>query len=91
MVGTVARVGLEYVDEPYRSVLKLLLDALICTWRDRLVSLVLFGSIARGDHRSGSDIDLLVVGKEKHSWTIEEHMFTAYRDLWECMYSTTIF
>jgi predicted nucleotidyltransferase len=37
------------------------------TWREslgqRLVSLVLFGSVARGEARDGSDIDLLVVGE----------------------------
>ena len=58
------KIGFEHVAEPYRSVLMALLDALLRTWGDKLVSLVLFGSIARGDHRVDSDVDLLVIGKD---------------------------
>jgi predicted nucleotidyltransferase len=49
--------------EPFRSAL----DAAAAAWAaglgDRLVSLVLFGSVARGQARPASDIDLLVVAE----------------------------
>ncbi|TAO05600.1 MAG: nucleotidyltransferase domain-containing protein [Phormidium sp. SL48-SHIP] len=42
-------------------ILKDLKDELTALYRDRLVYLTLFGSQARGDHDSDSDIDVLVV------------------------------
>ncbi|MFO8039940.1 MAG: nucleotidyltransferase domain-containing protein [Sodalinema sp.] len=42
-------------------ILKDLKDELTALYRDRLVHLTLFGSQARGDHDSDSDIDVLVV------------------------------
>jgi uncharacterized protein len=51
------------LQEPFRSALQLAVD----TWRaelgERLVSLVLFGSVARGEARENSDIDVLIVAK----------------------------
>jgi predicted nucleotidyltransferase len=55
-------VGLEHLAEPYRDVVARLLEGLLATWGERLVSLVVFGSVARGEVRGGSDVDLLVVG-----------------------------
>ncbi len=55
------RRGLKHVGEPYRTLLKKLLEELLREFDDRLKSLVVYGSIARGDHRRDSDIDLLVV------------------------------
>ncbi len=49
------------LSEPYQSLVNILLDALRCAYRDRLVSLVVFGSVARGEARKDSDIDLLLV------------------------------
>ena len=44
------------------------LDAATSAWRDvlgpRLVSMVLFGSVARGEARATSDIDLLIVAED---------------------------
>jgi len=57
------RKGLEGLDEPYRSVLGKLLNSLLEVFGENLVSLVIFGSIARGDYRRDSDIDLLLVVK----------------------------
>jgi len=58
------RVGLEHLSEPYRSVVSKLLEGLLVTWGERLVSLVVFGSVARGEARMDSDVDLLVVGAD---------------------------
>ena len=57
------RKGLENLDEPYRSVLSKLLTLLLEVFGENLVSLVVFGSVARGDYRRDSDIDLLLVVK----------------------------
>ncbi len=76
------KVGLDHVIEPYRTLLKALLDALLRVWKDNLVSLVLFGSIARGDYRSDSDIDLLIVGKNlPRSRFARQDMFIEAEDL----------
>ena len=56
------RVGLEHLLEPYRGVVGKLLEGLLATWGERLVSLVVFGSVARSEAREDSDVDLLVVG-----------------------------
>ena len=58
------RVGLQHLEEPYRTLVYGLLRALLKRWGDKLVSLVVFGSVARGDARRDSDIDLLIVAKE---------------------------
>ena len=55
------RKDLESLDKPYRSVLGKLLSFLLEVFGENLVSLVVFGSVARGDYRRDSDIDLLLV------------------------------
>ncbi len=52
------------IKEPYRTVIQKLLDALIRLYGDNLVSLVIYGSVARGNPRMDSDIDMLVVFEE---------------------------
>jgi hypothetical protein len=52
----------ESLQEPYRSILVAAADAWIESC-DRLVSIVLFGSVARRDARPTSDIDLLLVAE----------------------------
>ncbi len=49
--------------EPYRGALRAATDAWSALLGKRLVSLVLFGSLARGRARESSDIDLLVVAE----------------------------
>ncbi|MEM0011313.1 MAG: nucleotidyltransferase domain-containing protein [Candidatus Bathyarchaeia archaeon] len=51
----------ERIGEPYRSLLSRLLNALLAHFGDNLVSLVVYGSVARGSARRDSDIDLLIV------------------------------
>jgi predicted nucleotidyltransferase len=57
------RVGVEHLGEPYRTVVSELFKALLAKWGDRLVSLVVYGSVARGEAGRDSDLDLLVVGR----------------------------
>lgn len=65
MTGEVVfRRGLEEVGEPYRKVLDGLLRELLKVFGDGLVSLVVFGSVARGEARRDSDIDVLIVVEE---------------------------
>ncbi len=52
---------MEYLSEPYRIVVVELLNKLLCVFSDRLVSLAVYGSVARGTARRDSDLDLLVV------------------------------
>jgi predicted nucleotidyltransferase len=53
---------------PRDRLLEALVEGLVSAFKgvfgDRLVSLVLYGSYARGDYRSDSDIDLIVVLEE---------------------------
>lgn len=56
--------GLEHIAEPYRSLINKLLNALILSLNNRLVSVVVYGSIARGQMRKDSDIDLLIVADD---------------------------
>jgi len=53
--------GLEHLNEPYRTVLRKLLNSLLEVFHENLISLIVFGSIARGDYRRNSDIDILLV------------------------------
>ena len=53
--------GVEHLAEPYRVVVSRLLDALLSLYGDNLVSLVVYGSVARGCARRDSDLDLLVI------------------------------
>jgi predicted nucleotidyltransferase len=57
------RVGVEYLNEPYRSLVKELCVALQRVFMDKLVSVVVFGSVARGEARVDSDVDLLIVAR----------------------------
>ncbi|MEM2965118.1 MAG: nucleotidyltransferase domain-containing protein [Candidatus Bathyarchaeia archaeon] len=55
--------SLEVVEEPYRSLAHGLLQGLLKVFKDRLISFVLYGSVARGDARRDSDLDVLLVVK----------------------------
>ncbi len=49
------------IPSPYKELLNDLLAALKKSISGNLISLVVYGSVARGDHREDSDIDLLIV------------------------------
>jgi Nucleotidyltransferase domain. len=56
--------GLENIEEPYRSLVKDLLNTLLLVFKDNLVSVVVYGSVARGQMRRDSDLDLLIVAEK---------------------------
>ncbi len=53
--------GLEHVCEPYREIVESLLELLLEHFGERLISLVIFGSVARGESTKESDLDLLII------------------------------
>lgn len=55
--------SLESINEPYKSLLKSLMELLHKSLRDNLVSVVVYGSVARGSARKDSDIDILIVAE----------------------------
>ncbi len=57
------REGLNNLAEPYRELIKLLLESLKKVLGGRLISLAVFGSVARGEARADSDVDLLVIAE----------------------------
>ncbi|MEM3745222.1 MAG: nucleotidyltransferase domain-containing protein [Candidatus Bathyarchaeia archaeon] len=55
--------SLEKIKEPYRSLIEKLLDLLLSKLGDKLVSVIVYGSVARGSARKDSDIDLLIIAE----------------------------
>jgi len=55
---------LEHLNEPYRSVVLKLLEELLKIFNDKLISVVVFGSVARGTPRRDSDLDLLIIAED---------------------------
>lgn len=51
----------ESLQPPFRRVLRVAADAWNAFLGDRLISLILFGSVARGTAQESSDLDLLVI------------------------------
>lgn len=47
-------------------------------WKDQVVHIILFGSVARGDAKEDSDIDLLVVVKKEDFWLRRQMISCAY-------------
>jgi len=54
------KIGIEHLKEPYNEVLNALVNELLKYFGDRLVSFVVFGSVARGEASKSSDIDVLL-------------------------------
>ncbi|AEE94812.1 DNA polymerase beta domain protein region [Acidianus hospitalis W1] len=52
------------VSEPYASLLNKMVSIMKEEFKDSLISVVLYGSVARGDNRKDSDVDLIVVIKD---------------------------
>lgn len=47
--------------EPYRTLIEKLIEALKRKYGERFISLIIFGSVARGEAKRSSDIDLLLI------------------------------
>ncbi|HAZ31820.1 MAG TPA: hypothetical protein DCY61_03865 [Dehalococcoidia bacterium] len=47
--------------EPYKTLIEKLVEALKRKYGNRFISLIIFGSVARGEMRKDSDIDLLLI------------------------------
>lgn len=84
--------SLERIGEPYRSLLGKLLNALLAHFGDNLVTLVVYGSVARGSARQDSDIDLLIVAnalprsrmeRQDIFLKVEKNLEPEINDLWE--------
>lgn len=50
--------------ERFKELEEMLLSAIIDFYGDRLITVALFGSIARGTQRFDSDVDLLIIAKD---------------------------
>lgn len=55
------RKGVECLREPYRVVVGRLVDELLKVYGDALVSVIVFGSVARGTAKADSDLDVLII------------------------------
>lgn len=55
--------SLERIREPYRSLLEKLVELLSTSLGDKLVSVVVYGSVARGSARKDSDVDVLIIAE----------------------------
>lgn len=51
------------IKEPYATLLNDMLKIMKEEFKDDLISVVVYGSVARGDNRNDSDVDLLIVMK----------------------------
>ncbi|MEM2020996.1 MAG: nucleotidyltransferase domain-containing protein [Zestosphaera sp.] len=58
------RKGLECLSDPYKVVMGRLLEELLRSFGDGLISVVVFGSVARGTARRDSDVDALIVAEK---------------------------
>lgn len=50
--------------EKFAKILEVLLEEIRTFYGDRLVSVVVFGSVARGNYREDSDIDVLIIAEK---------------------------
>ena len=91
---------IEKVAEEYINYLNLIKESLKRILNDKLISIVLFGSVARGRAEEGSDIDLLIVVKNFENYMSRFGIFNEiekdlkkskeYRDLKEKRLGTLI-
>ena len=58
------------IQEEYQEVVKEFVRRALGRYEDKIVSIILFGSVARGDAKEDSDIDILVIwkGYETEGW-----------------------
>ncbi len=66
----------------YALLVNRLLESLRSHYGERLTSVVLYGSVARGSYRKDSDIDFLVIAKDLPEGSLKR--FSDYYDAVEC-------
>ena len=80
------------IEDPYRVLLKKLLKRLIMKLGNNLVSVVVYGSVARKTTRKNSDIDLLIIAdslpksrmkRQELFLEIEKPLESMISDLWD--------
>ncbi|BBG26356.1 nucleotidyltransferase domain-containing protein [Sulfuracidifex tepidarius] len=49
------------IKEPYATLLNTIVEIMKEEFKDDLISIVLYGSVSRGDNRNDSDVDLLII------------------------------
>jgi predicted nucleotidyltransferase len=65
------KIGIEHLKKPYNEILSALLNELLNYFGDKFISLVVYGSVARGEARKNSDIDILLVIKDLPRYRFE--------------------
>lgn len=84
--------SLERIKEPYRFLLEKLLELILARLGDNLVSVVVYGSVARGSPKKDSDIDILIVAdslpesrikRQELFLEIESPIEPIINDLWD--------
>ncbi|QGR19830.1 nucleotidyltransferase domain-containing protein [Stygiolobus azoricus] len=51
------------IKEPYSTLITNMLEIMKEEFKDDLISVIVYGSVARGDNRNDSDVDLLIIMK----------------------------
>ncbi|MEM2938796.1 MAG: nucleotidyltransferase domain-containing protein [Candidatus Bathyarchaeia archaeon] len=83
---------LETIEEPYKFLLERLLELILARLGDNLVSVVVYGSVARGSPRRDSDVDILIVAdslpesrmkRQELFLEIEEPLEPIINNLWD--------
>ncbi len=55
---------IQKIKEPYRSLIVKFVNNLLKEFKDKIISIAVFGSVARGDFKPTSDIDLIIIMKK---------------------------
>jgi predicted nucleotidyltransferase len=61
-----------------KEIAKEFADRILSRFKDRIEKIILFGSVARGESGANSDIDILVVTRQKDIGTMKEICGVAY-------------
>jgi predicted nucleotidyltransferase len=56
---------LPYFNSEHRATIEKIVEKILETYKDRLTSFIIFGSYARGEAKLNSDLDILIILKEK--------------------------
>jgi len=70
------------LEQRYKKAVDEFLKLVLDKYRNKIEGIILIGSVARGDARDDSDVDLFVVVKERNLEDMEEIYGIALRSLW---------